>query len=103
MANIKKKKKICLVRDETKRIKNVFDIYVRFRNMNFMKIHSFCSLSYDRSIASSKASSLAVWSSAFSLMLLLSVSIILSFSWGYPIASYVLFVVFPLLPHSIFP
>jgi len=50
--------KICLVREETKRIKNVFDIYIRFRNMNFVKMHSFCSLSYDSSIASSKAGSL---------------------------------------------
>jgi hypothetical protein len=52
-----KKQKICLVREETKRIKNVFDIYIRFRNVNFMKIHSLSGLSYDRSIASSKAGS----------------------------------------------
>jgi hypothetical protein len=63
-----------------------------------LSIHSFQSLFYDRSTASSKASS-----TQCDIVLPLSISGILSFPKGHPVADHVFFLVFPSLLSPVFP
>ena len=69
--------------------------FIFFHSMHFLifqHVDSLCSLSYDRSIASSKASSPQTV-----LVFPLSTSSTLSFPCGHPVAAYVFFLVFPSL------
>jgi hypothetical protein len=67
--------------------------YKHGRGCETFEVHSFCGLSYDRSIASSKTE----FSTECDLVLPVSISSIFSFPKVHPVAAYVFFLVFPLL------